>query len=171
MQKDRYTEFSSYGLLLTTLVLVSLAYPVLQQYQGLRILTGFLFVATLLVALRAIARKKRQLVIASAITLIGIAGFAGEFLGLGIGWRIAYLLGFFLFFLFASLLMALLYLGGEMVQIELGLPLALTGLFQGMLLFFLLACDVLIGYRIRVVNRVSAGGLEPVLLTNPSEHA
>jgi ABC-type uncharacterized transport system permease subunit len=73
--------------------------------------------------------------------------------------------------LFASLLMALLYLGGEMVQIELGLPLALTGLFQGMLLFFLLACDVLIGYRILLVKRVSAGGLEPVLLTNPTEHA
>ncbi|MEH6591892.1 MAG: ABC transporter permease [Halioglobus sp.] len=73
--------------------------------------------------------------------------------------------------LFASALMALLYLGGEMVQIELGLPLALTGLFQGMLLFFLLACDVLIGYRIRVVSRTSAGGLEPVLLTNPTEHA
>ena len=73
--------------------------------------------------------------------------------------------------LFASLLMALLYLGGEMVQIELGLPLALTGLFQGMLLFFLLACDVLIGYRIRVVKHVPAGGLEPVLMTNPTEHA
>ncbi len=71
--------------------------------------------------------------------------------------------------LFASLLMALLYLGGEMVQIELGLPLALTGLFQGMLLFFLLACDVLIGYRIRIVTRAPAGGLEPVLLTNPTE--
>jgi len=54
--------------------------------------------------------------------------------------------------LLASLLMALLYMGGEMVQIEMGLPLALTGLFQGMLLFFLLACDVLIGYRI-VVDR------------------
>ena len=49
---------------------------------------------------------------------------------------------------FAGLLMALLYLGGEMVQIELGLPLAMTGLFQGMLLLFLLACDVLIRYRI-----------------------
>ncbi|WP_106477659.1 ABC transporter permease [Phytohalomonas tamaricis] len=52
--------------------------------------------------------------------------------------------------LFASLLMALLYLGGEMAQMTLNLPLALTGLFQGMLLFFLLACDVLILYRLRV---------------------
>ena len=40
--------------------------------------------------------------------------------------------------LFASLLVALSYLGGELAQIELKLPLALTGVFQGMLLFFLL---------------------------------
>ena len=51
--------------------------------------------------------------------------------------------------LLASLLMALSYLGGEAVQIEVGLPLAVTGVFQGMLLFFLLACDVLIRYRVR----------------------
>lgn len=50
---------------------------------------------------------------------------------------------------FASLLVALSYLGGELAQIELKLPLALTGVFQGMLLFFLLATDVLIRYRIR----------------------
>ena len=50
--------------------------------------------------------------------------------------------------LFAGLLMALLYMGGEMLQIHLDLPLAVTGVFQGMLLLFLLICDVLIGYRI-----------------------
>jgi ABC-type uncharacterized transport system permease subunit len=50
----------------------------------------------------------------------------------------------------ASLLMALIYMGGEMAQIELGMPLAITGLFQGMLLFYLLACDVLITYRIKL---------------------
>lgn len=52
--------------------------------------------------------------------------------------------------LLAALLVALSYLGGETVQMELGLPLAVTGVFQGMLLFFLLACDVLIQYRIRL---------------------
>ncbi len=52
--------------------------------------------------------------------------------------------------LFASLLMALIYMGGEMAQIELGMPLAITGLFQGMLLFYLLACDVLIGFKIKL---------------------
>ncbi|UTW10549.1 ABC transporter permease [Marinobacterium rhizophilum] len=58
--------------------------------------------------------------------------------------------------LLASLLMALVYMGGEMVQIELGLPQALTGLFQGMLLLYLLACDFLIHYRIRMGGRITA---------------
>ena len=51
--------------------------------------------------------------------------------------------------LLAGLIVALSYLGGETVQIELGLPQAVTGVFQGLLLFFLLGCDVLIRYRIR----------------------
>jgi len=48
-----------------------------------------------------------------------------------------------------SLVMALSYLGGESAQITLNMPLAVTGVFQGMLLFFLLAADVLIHYQIR----------------------
>lgn len=51
--------------------------------------------------------------------------------------------------LFASLLMALIYLGGESVQVSLGLPLAVAGVFQGMLLFFLLGCDIFVRYRLR----------------------
>ena len=51
--------------------------------------------------------------------------------------------------LVAGLVMALSYLGGENVQITVGLPQAVTGVFQGMLLFFLLACDVLVRHRIR----------------------
>ncbi len=48
----------------------------------------------------------------------------------------------------ASLLMALLYLGGEAVQIALQLPKALSQVFQGLLLMFLLGCDVLVNYRV-----------------------
>ncbi len=51
--------------------------------------------------------------------------------------------------LFAGLLMAVTYLGGETAQIQLNLPVAVTGVFQGLLLFFLLACDILIYYRIQ----------------------
>ena len=50
--------------------------------------------------------------------------------------------------LFASLLIALLYLGGEAAQLELKLPPAVTGVFQGLLLFFVLGTDVLARYRI-----------------------
>ncbi len=56
--------------------------------------------------------------------------------------------------LFASLLMSLLYLGGEAAQMGLALPAAVTGLFQGTLLFFLLASDVFINYRLRIGGRV-----------------
>jgi simple sugar transport system permease protein len=43
--------------------------------------------------------------------------------------------------------MSLLYLSGEAAQIELNLPSATTGLFQGALLFLLLAADTLVNYR------------------------
>ncbi len=55
-----------------------------------------------------------------------------------------------------GLMMALTYIGGENAQIEIGLPSAVTGLFQGVLLFYLLACDVLIKYRIRIGSGRSA---------------
>lgn len=50
---------------------------------------------------------------------------------------------------FSSFIMALLYIGGELAQSRLGMPNAITGIFQGILLFALLACDVLIHYRLR----------------------
>lgn len=52
--------------------------------------------------------------------------------------------------LLAGLLMALTYIGGEIAQSQLGLPAAAIQLFQGMLLFFLLAVDVLTNYRLRL---------------------
>jgi len=50
---------------------------------------------------------------------------------------------------FASILMSLFYIGGELAQSRMGLPKSLTGVFQGLLLFTLLACDTLIAYRVR----------------------
>lgn len=57
----------------------------------------------------------------------------------------------------AALLMALLYLGGETVQLELQLPAAVTGLFQGTLLFYLLAADLFVGFRLRRTIRRPLG--------------
>ena len=50
---------------------------------------------------------------------------------------------------FSAILMSMFYIGGELAQSRLGLPKSLTGVFQGLLLFALLACDTLIYYRIR----------------------
>lgn len=52
----------------------------------------------------------------------------------------------------ASLLMSLIYLGGESLQINQNLPLAVTGVFQGLLLFFVLGADVLVRYRLRLTR-------------------
>ena len=50
--------------------------------------------------------------------------------------------------LVAGLFLAVTFIGGENAQIALRLPLDVTRVFQGMLLFYVLACDALIAYRI-----------------------
>ncbi|MDI1239824.1 MAG: ABC transporter permease [Polaromonas sp.] len=57
---------------------------------------------------------------------------------------------------FSAILMSMFYIGGELAQSRLGLPKSLTGVFQGLLLFSLLACDTLIAYRVRWTGRISA---------------
>ena len=49
---------------------------------------------------------------------------------------------------FSAILMSMFYIGGELAQSRLGLPKSITGVFQGLLLFALLACDTLITYRL-----------------------
>jgi simple sugar transport system permease protein len=67
---------------------------------------------------------------------------------------------------FAGVLMSMFYIGGELAQSRLGLPKSLTGVFQGLLLFTLLAADTLIHYRVRwqpsareAAARASAGAV------------
>ncbi len=55
--------------------------------------------------------------------------------------------------LLAGGLMALTYIGGEAAQMNMGLPAAAIQVFQGMLLFFLLALDILTNYRIRLAKK------------------
>ncbi len=49
---------------------------------------------------------------------------------------------------FSAILMSMFYIGGELAQSRMGLPKSITGVFQGLLLFTLLACDTLIAYRL-----------------------
>jgi general nucleoside transport system permease protein len=54
--------------------------------------------------------------------------------------------------LIAGLFLALTFIGGEQAQIAMKVPLDLTKVFQGILLFYVLACDSLILYRISLVT-------------------
>ena len=60
----------------------------------------------------------------------------------------------------AGLVLALSYLGGEAAQISLGISEKSARIFQGIILFFVLASDTLIYYRIRIVSRHSETALK-----------
>src|SRR5262249_11759268 len=53
--------------------------------------------------------------------------------------------------LIAGLFLALTFIGGEQAQIAMKIPLDVTKVFQGILLFYVLACDSLILYRFRLI--------------------
>jgi ABC-type uncharacterized transport system permease subunit len=62
--------------------------------------------------------------------------------------------------LIAGLFLALTFIGGEQAQIAMKIPLDVTKVFQGILLFYVLACDSLILYRFRLIfpsPKVSSG--------------
>ena len=58
--------------------------------------------------------------------------------------------------LVAGVFVAITFIGGENAQITLGLPLDVARVIQGMLLFFVLACNSLVAYRVRRVPREAA---------------
>lgn len=51
----------------------------------------------------------------------------------------------------SGLVLALTYLGGEGAQLSIGVSDKVTRVFQGLLLFFVLSCDALILYKVRLV--------------------
>ncbi|MEM7303059.1 MAG: ABC transporter permease [Pseudomonadota bacterium] len=58
----------------------------------------------------------------------------------------------------AGLILALSYIGGEEAQISMGISDRATRVFQGLLLFFVLASDTLIHYKIKLARRLPAAG-------------
>ena len=92
--------------------------------------------------------------------LFEVAGPAGQIsIDLNVGYGVTAIIVAFLGrlhpvgILLAAGLMALTYIGGDVAQSSLGLPGAAIQVFQGMLLFFLLAVDVLTNYRVRFRQR------------------
>jgi general nucleoside transport system permease protein len=62
---------------------------------------------------------------------------------------------------FSAILMSMFYIGGEFAQSRLGLPKSITGVFQGLLLFSLLACDTLIAYRLKLARPIPIPAATP----------
>ena len=124
-------------------------------------------------AARFAGYSEKRIVWLCLLTSGGLAGLAGTFEAAGpvgqlvpalpIGYGFTAIIVAFLGrlhpfgILLGGLLMALTYIGGEGAQIAMSLPSATTRVFQGMLLFFLLAMDVLVGARIRWSPRQAAG--------------
>ena len=67
----------------------------------------------------------------------------------------------------AGIVLAITYVGGDLAQSVIQLPNASKGIFQAMMLFFLLASDILIRYRVRVVSNAPAPSLAP--MRSPAE--
>ena len=59
---------------------------------------------------------------------------------------------------FAGLAIALTVVGGDVAQTTIGLPNAAVGIFQAMMLFLLLASDILVRYRLRRTQPQAAAG-------------
>ncbi|CAD7029018.1 ABC transporter permease [Pseudorhizobium endolithicum] len=58
----------------------------------------------------------------------------------------------------SGFVLALTYLGGEAAQLSIGISDKVSRVFQGLLLFFVLSCDTLIHYRLRLVRHPAPGG-------------
>ena len=58
--------------------------------------------------------------------------------------------------LIAGVVLAVTYVGGQMAQTSVHIPNSTAGIFQAMMLFFILASDILVRYRVRLVTKVGA---------------
>jgi general nucleoside transport system permease protein len=91
--------------------------------------------------------------LAGALEAAGPLGQLTPFVPLGYGFA-AIIVAFVgrlhpLGIVFSAILMSMFYIGGELAQSRMQLPKSITGVFQGLLLFSLLAADTLIHYRLR----------------------
>lgn len=58
--------------------------------------------------------------------------------------------------LIAGIVLAVTYVGGQVAQTTVHIPNATAGIFQAMMLFFILASDILVRYRVRLVGSASS---------------
>lgn len=157
------------GVLLTLLVALALAFLMNKTLKGFEVtVTGQSPRAA-----RFSGFSEKRTVMFCMLLAGGLAGLAGAFEIMSVvgqlqpqispGYGFAAIIVAFLGRLnpigviFAGLLLALSYIGGEAVQTALQIPDKITRVIQGILLFYILACDTLITYRIVWRDAVAEG--------------
>lgn len=159
------------GVLVAVAAVIAMAFFLMRSYLAFQLRVGGLAPA----AARYAGYSANRSIWIALLVSGGFAGLAGAFeaigplgqltphvsVGYGFGAIIVAFVGRLhaVGILFAAILMSMFYIGGELSQSRLGLPSSLTGVFQGLLLFTLLACDVLIQYRIRIGRPQIKAGL------------
>jgi general nucleoside transport system permease protein len=149
------------GLVIALVMVVAFTVFLFRTYAGLKLQVGGLAP----MAARYAGFSSRQALWTALLVSGGMAGLAGALEAAGplgqltphvpSGYGFAAIIVAFVGRLnpvgivFSAILMSMFYIGGELAQSRMGLPKSITGVFQGLLLFALLACDTLIHYRIR----------------------
>lgn len=151
----------SIGLLIALVAIVLIWLFVARSYAGFQLQVGGLAPA----AARYAGYSSRKALWTALLVSGGLAGLAGALEAVGplgqltphvsTGYGFAAIIVAFvgrlhpLGILFSAILLSMFFIGGELAQSRLGLPSSITGVFQGLLLFCLLACDTFIRYKIR----------------------
>ncbi|WP_062193878.1 ABC transporter permease [Caldimonas taiwanensis] len=149
------------GLILALVMVVAFSLLLFRTYAGLKLQVGGLAP----MAARYAGFSSRQALWTALLLSGGMAGLAGALEVAGplgqltphvpSGYGFAAIIVAFVGRLhpvgivFSAILMSMFYIGGELAQSRMGLPKSITGVFQGLLLFALLACDTLIHHRLR----------------------
>ena len=149
------------GLVIALLAVVGMSVFLFRLFRGFQALVGGQAGA----AARYAGFSSRTALWTALLASGGLAGLAGALEAAGplgqltpyvpVGYGFAAIIVAFvgrlnpLGIVFSAVLMSMFYIGGELAQSRMQLPKSITGVFQGLLLFSLLASDTLIHYRVR----------------------
>lgn len=97
-------EFKGYKSLLYSLLIILLAFPVLQDFAYLGLIAGVVLAGALFVAVRAIANRRWHVVVSGFLGTAAIIGYFGDLLGFGTPFELGGQIGFGLFFLFVGII-------------------------------------------------------------------
>ena len=100
-------DLKGYKALLFALVTILTAFPVLHDFAYVGIITGLVLIGVLLAAVRAVANRRRQIVICGILGATATIGFFGDLLGSGPGFGLIAKLGYGLFFLYVGIIIML----------------------------------------------------------------